>query len=619
MNMLKKGIVFLLFTAFIISTLFLPYGGSAANAAEISNGQVISSLATEQDTFTWQKYSHYLTDRAYKGSTSNGVSTNDHIVLNGNVMTFYGYDSPAYIDYLFMPSDDSSKKEFAFTLDEAGINYHSMLGGGFLFNGKLQNGILTSYMLLYESSGLGLYKVGPVDAKEFNDGKQNWTKVATFNRNGKKHSIKMEVDKKVLNLWDNDVQTIKDYNLGENIGNGFGPIAAYSSHSCSILSYFTFGDLKMKVNGTEVTIIPVLKTLKAEAKVARQIDLSWEAITEASSFELEIDGSIVNVGKNTTYTHKNLIPGSLHKYRARVISPNGAGEWGDMVSAIALGDPNTWTQKASLSVPRTNSVTLSVNDKIYVLGGITLNGTTASSIEVYDFLTDSWTSQSMPDEGYGMAGAAIGEKIYLIGGKKGSKVISTVEEYDTKTGIWTKKADMPTPRHGMAAIAVGGKVYVIGGYNGRKYMSVVEEYDPVTDKWSTKQGMPTERSIMDISAVDNIIYVVGGYNGKYLDVVESYDPAKDIWQKKASMNTARRSLGIGNVNGLIYAVGGNNDNGELKNLEMYDPSSDKWTSKLDMPTPRSFIGFATIYNVIFAIGGTSSDGIPLKVVEMYNP
>ncbi|QNU65917.1 hypothetical protein EHE19_013600 [Ruminiclostridium herbifermentans] len=601
---MKKLICFIVTALLLFSSLSLPYS-------------VVNAETTGEETITWQKYTHYLLDQAYSGTYLNGALSNDHIIIDGNKMTFYGYGKPQYVDYLFMAYDKSNKKTFSFNLSENGINYHSMYGGGYLFNGKIENNILTSYMILYEEGGIGLYKVGPVNVTSLNNGTHTMSRIASFTKVGKDHNIIIEVNSNTLNLWDNGVQRITDYQLKEVIGNGFGPIAVYKSHDCSILSYFTFSDFKMEIEGEVVVIIPIPEFTNVEANIPYQIDLSWSDIDEATSYDLEIDDKVVNVGKVTDYSHLNLLPGTTHKYRVRAITPLGIGEWSEEEYATVYKNPNAWTKMSDMFIPKTSAASVNVNNKIYVLGGITKGNIATKSIEIYDPLTNSWTkSNDMTGERHGMAAASIGEKIYVFGGKTGTNVLATSEVYDTKTGTWTTLPNMPTPRFNTAAISVNGKIYVIGGYNGNKYIDAVEEYDPATNQWTVKQKMPTKRSIHELAAIDNTIYVIGGYNGNYLNIVEAYNISEDLWVQKQSMNTARRSLGVEVVGGMIYAVGGINQSGELKKLEVYDPTTDTWTDKLDMPTPRGYLTFTSAYDLIFSIGGTLQ-GIPSSAVEMY--
>src|SRR5437773_1449841 len=77
--------------------------------------------------------------------------------------------------------------------------------------------------------------------------------------------------------------------------------------------------------------------------------------------------------------------------------------------------------------------------------------------------------------------------------------------------VWATKATMPTARLVLAAAAVGGKIYAIGGYNSR-FLNVVEEYDPASDTWTAKAPMPTGHYALAAAAVGGKIYAIGGVN-----------------------------------------------------------------------------------------------------------
>ncbi|MEK7768076.1 MAG: hypothetical protein AAB368_17740, partial [bacterium] len=57
---------------------------------------------------------------------------------------------------------------------------------------------------------------------------------------------------------------------------------------------------------------------------------------------------------------------------------------------------------------------------------------------------------------------------------------------------WTSKMNMPTNRQLFGGAAVNGRFYAIGGFNPG-ILSTVEEYDPATDIWTTRNPMPTAR------------------------------------------------------------------------------------------------------------------------------
>ncbi|CAI8040234.1 Kelch-like protein 20 [Geodia barretti] len=187
-----------------------------------------------------------------------------------------------------------------------------------------------------------------------------------------------------------------------------------------------------------------------------------------------------------------------------------------------------------------------------------------SKVEEYDTERDAWTEKkSMPTGRFRLATAAVGGKIYVMGGTPNNfQALATVEEYDTKTDSWTKKADMPTARMGLAAVVVGGKIYAIGGAADFFFPTgAVEVYNSATDSWEQKPDMANPRWNLAAAAVLSKIYVFGGAvdisHQKATDLVEEYDTKTDTWIPKAKMRRDFHGHGAAFVNsGKIYTIGG---------------------------------------------------------------
>jgi len=61
------------------------------------------------------------------------------------------------------------------------------------------------------------------------------------------------------------------------------------------------------------------------------IQLMWEAEEGATGYEIEIDGAKVESTADTTYIHKELIPGTEHSYRIRAVNIAGAAPWSEAI------------------------------------------------------------------------------------------------------------------------------------------------------------------------------------------------------------------------------------------------------------------------------------------------
>ncbi|WP_099192677.1 GLUG motif-containing protein [Tepidibacter mesophilus] len=382
------------------------------------------------------------------------------------------------------------------------------------------------------------------------------------------------------------------------------------------------------------------------------ISIIWDPVENATGYDIEVDGDIVDNGANTTFIHNKLMPGTEHSYRIRAKNKSDMSEWINInTQKTCLLDEVTNIQAASTgnviqiiwdSVENATGYDVEVDgtikdnnmDIIYVHNNLepstehiyrvrAKNGEALGewserisilTTKLTDEVSGEWqTLKPMPTSRSGAGVIKVNDKIYVIGGRIGNKKLKSVEEYNPETDTWTVKADMLTAKAQFGIAEVNGKIYVIGGI-GNEYKNTVEEYNPNTDTWIVKADMPTARAQLGVVQVNGKIYAIGGYNGRSLNKVELYNPKSDSWEEKEDMPTARRGLGVIETNAKIYAISGDN----LNTIEEYDPNSDKWTQKLSLLTERNFVQTVNLEGKIFVIGGYK-DGTNINTVEVYNP
>ena len=73
------------------------------------------------------------------------------------------------------------------------------------------------------------------------------------------------------------------------------------------------------------------KDFNAVSTNGNTISLSWTAVTGATGYELDIDGTLVNTS-DLTYSHANFNPGSTHNYRIRSKSLTQYSQWSDVIT-----------------------------------------------------------------------------------------------------------------------------------------------------------------------------------------------------------------------------------------------------------------------------------------------
>ncbi len=133
------------------------------------------------------------------------------------------------------------------------------------------------------------------------------------------------------------------------------------------------------------------------------------------------------------------------------------------------------------------------------------------------------------------------------------------EVYDPVTDSWSTASPMNSPRTGFGAAAgADGRIYVFGGYTGSAYVNTAEAYDPSTDTWTPVASMNQGRySLAGVTGANGLIYAIGGYYGSDLSSAEAYDLNSDTWTLVASLNIARsgHAAALG-PDGRIFAIAG---------------------------------------------------------------
>src|SRR5258705_9476719 len=178
-----------------------------------------------------------------------------------------------------------------------------------------------------------------------------------------------------------------------------------------------------------------------------------------------------------------------------------------------------WVKAAPSPEPEEELYGVSVNGKMYVIGGFASNGKPAAAmVYEYDPGPDKWTKKkSIPGPVHHEAQTVLNGKIYIFGGCQrpltgpgagGWAPVDNAWEYDPAADTYKALAPMPGKRCSAIAENVGGKIYVIGGattmdntndtaMNGQgpaRVLGTNQMYDPATNMWTNKRPMPPGRT-----------------------------------------------------------------------------------------------------------------------------
>jgi N-acetylneuraminic acid mutarotase len=229
---------------------------------------------------------------------------------------------------------------------------------------------------------------------------------------------------------------------------------------------------------------------------------------------------------------------------------------------------NKWTYKKPMPTPRGGFGIAVYQNKIYCIS--------SDANEVYDPATDTWENRtSMPTPRFNLDANVVDGKIYLIGGYDpslpyGGDAAVTNEVYDPETDTWTTKAFMLAAKSDYASAAVGDKIYIIGGGSLSDPLATLTQiYDTKADSWSYGAPFPYEYLSFrflegekagvttGVDAPERIyifaeihVTVDTGYS------VQIYNPENDSWTVGADIPTDRTGFGVAVLDDLFYVIGG---------------------------------------------------------------
>lgn len=96
--------------------------------------------------------------------------------------------------------------------------------------------------------------------------------------------------------------------------------------------------------------LPAVPANVQAVSTSNEIAVSWDPVMGAVAYEVEADGTLIDNGLNTTFTHGGLTPFSMHAYKVRARSDAGAGEWSAAVSkSTGLDKPSVTTGEVTTS------------------------------------------------------------------------------------------------------------------------------------------------------------------------------------------------------------------------------------------------------------------------------
>ncbi len=172
---------------------------------------------------------------------------------------------------------------------------------------------------------------------------------------------------------------------------------------------------------------------------------------------------------------------------------------------------NIWNVLTPMPSPRQHSNCCVVNDRIYVMGGITSWTDKTDKNEVYNPSTDSWQTVSpLPNQYENPIIASVDNSIYALCG-------DVLWMYNTSSDIWGIKENCPVWISVMFSSAVINDYIIIpGGQNiEEKAVSSVYLYSVTSNSWIRTTDLPNPIQLGGITTLNGKIYIIGGCDTEF--------------------------------------------------------------------------------------------------------
>lgn len=271
----------------------------------------------------------------------------------------------------------------------------------------------------------------------------------------------------------------------------------------------------------------------------------------------------------------------------------------------------SWRTLAPAPSERTEVAAAAVGTRIYVIGGYRADGGTVSTVEILDTATGRWErGPDLPVAVNHAMAAAAGGTVYLFGGfQEGGD--ASAAAYRLDGGAWRPVSPMPQPRGAGTAVSLEREIYVAGGVNAGGLSRQMLVYDVAADRWSAAPGPPTPREHLGGAGFGGLVYTVGGRAGGQgnFTAFEVYDPGTGQWRKLPDLPTRRGGLAAAaTCSGRIVAAGGEAA-ATFEEAEVYDVRAGTWQALPPMPTPRHGLGVVAIGTWVYTLAGGPRPGL----------
>jgi galactose oxidase-like protein/Kelch motif protein len=268
-----------------------------------------------------------------------------------------------------------------------------------------------------------------------------------------------------------------------------------------------------------------------------------------------------------------------------------------------------WRRIADIPTPRSEVAAAVFRNVAFVVGGFgganvaeTFASGRWSAAPAYPLAVDHAMAAGVDTQGT--------PGLYVFGGNLSGTPTARSFRWFGDEG-WREIAAMPGPRAQGAAVALGDRIYVVGGAAGDRLVAPTYVYDTTNGRWSQRASIPTPRDHLAGASLDGRACAVGGRRLSMLQnlaTFECYDPVADVWAKLPDAPTARGGVGAAVIGSRLYFVGGEQPAGTFKQVEIYDSVAGAWSKGPDLPNARHGLGVVAVGSTLLVLSGGPTPG-----------
>ncbi|HEY7731828.1 MAG TPA: kelch repeat-containing protein [Gaiellaceae bacterium] len=286
-----------------------------------------------------------------------------------------------------------------------------------------------------------------------------------------------------------------------------------------------------------------------------------------------------------------------------------------LVAALGLGallalpapsgerdEPAPWSRAASMPQRRSYIAGAELGGLLYAAGGMVgETGRPLATVTRYDPASDSWqTVRPLPQATRAAAGAAVADRVFVVGGTTAAGNTAAVWAYDPARDRWSPRAPLPEPRYNHSAVALDGRLYVLGGLADRRPSRDVFVYSPGENRWRRTSPLPRALHAFGAVAFAGELWVLGGRRGeRVLRTVFTFDPETGDWRHGPAMARPMELLGADTSGDEIHAVW-------ESTYQIYNASTGAWRDGPSLATTRHALEAFAVDGVLYTIGGCTT-------------